>query len=246
MENKKLKILIIDDEHIIRRLFVDFLKDEYDVYSAENGEEALQMVFEKKFDVVFCDIHMPGKSGVDVLKEMKLLHKDLPIVMMDSFPEITARKLGDLGAFAFIHKPFYLKEIRSILKEVAEMSAKGTSFKGADRRKSVRFPSLLDITYKIDDIEGHDPEKTLSKNVSITGMLIETSQPLKPDMILTISIKKPYPVEFEFEKHLKLKAKVKWCLEKKKDERYDTGIEFMKNQENEINELKKILKEYFL
>ena len=103
MKEKNLKLLIVDDEAIIQRLFRDFLQDEYQILIASDGEEALQVLESSKADVVFCDIHMPRMNGIEVLKRVKEKFEGIPVVMMDSFPEISAKKLEDMGAFAFIH-----------------------------------------------------------------------------------------------------------------------------------------------
>ena len=140
------------------------MEDEYQIFTATDGEEALQVLNRKKIDVVFSDIHMPRMNGVEVLRKVKKKFKDIPVIMMDSFPEISAKKLSEMGAFAFIHKPFYLREIKEVLKEVITSGVSSIRFSGENRRKEQRFPSVLEITYKIEGIIGHEEEKTLSKN----------------------------------------------------------------------------------
>ena len=188
---KKLQILIVDDEPIIQKLFKDFLTDEYDVYTAIDGEEALKVLGRINIDVVFSDVHMPRMGGVEVLKSVKENYPVLPVIMMDSFPEITSQKMQEMGAFAFIHKPFYLREIKAVLKEVIESNLSESKFSGENRRKDQRFPSLLEVTYKVEGIDGHDEEKSLSKNLSTSGILIESSQYLKKDLIVILKIKIP-------------------------------------------------------
>ena len=149
---KKLQILIVDDEKIIQKLFRDFLADEYDVHFAGDGEEALGVIKRMQIDVVFSDVHMPKMGGIEVLKSVRANFPDIPVIMMDSFPEISSQEMSDMGAFAFIHKPFYLREIKGVLKEVIQSEVSESKFSGANRRKEKRFPSVLEITYKIEDI----------------------------------------------------------------------------------------------
>ncbi|MBN1522532.1 MAG: response regulator [Candidatus Aureabacteria bacterium] len=244
MNIKKMKLMIVDDEIIIQKLFRDFLQDEYDIVTATNGEEAMTSLETTPVDVVFCDIHMPRMDGIEVLKKVKEKYQALPVIMMDSFPEITSKKLEDMGAFAFIHKPFYLREIKDVLKEVIDSGLTGAKYSGTNRRKDHRFPSVLELTYKIEGIEGHDHEKTLSKNISSSGMLLETSQYMKKDMILILKIR--LPGERPEERYLSLKAQVRWCMEKRKGERYDTGVQFLEHQDKELKKLKALIENYFV
>ena len=63
-----MKILIVDDDRAIRNSFGEILMDEgYEVAKAEDGLGALKAVEEERFDVIFCDIKMPGMDGVEVL-----------------------------------------------------------------------------------------------------------------------------------------------------------------------------------
>ena len=66
-----MKILIIDDERFIRNSLKEILGDEgYDVDTAEDGKTALEMVSSGRYDVIFCDIKMPGMDGIEVLDKM--------------------------------------------------------------------------------------------------------------------------------------------------------------------------------
>ncbi|MCK5707404.1 MAG: response regulator [Candidatus Aureabacteria bacterium] len=239
---KKLQILIVDDEPIIQKLFKDFLTDEYDVYTAIDGEEALKVLGRINIDVVFSDVHMPRMGGVEVLKSVKENYPVLPVIMMDSFPEITSQKMQEMGAFAFIHKPFYLREIKAVLKEVIESNLSESKFSGENRRKDQRFPSLLEVTYKVEGIDGHDEEKSLSKNLSTSGILIESSQYLKKDLIVILKIKIPEDGQKKF---ITIKGQVKWCMEKRLGERYDTGVQFLEGQETELNQIKNLLSNFY-
>jgi DNA-binding NtrC family response regulator len=81
------KILIIDDEEGIRFTFSKFLSSQnYDVVTAEDFDEAISCISETDFDVIFADIILGGKSGLDVLKEIKKRNLNCPVIMITGYP----------------------------------------------------------------------------------------------------------------------------------------------------------------
>lgn len=106
------KILIIDDERMIRRTMKDVLEyEKYEVFEAEDGLSGLEMIKNNKFDLVFCDIKMPGIDGIEVL-EKSLEFSDAPIVMISGHGTIdTAIEAIKKGAFDYLAKPLDLNRI---------------------------------------------------------------------------------------------------------------------------------------
>jgi PAS domain S-box-containing protein len=101
------KILIVDDEESIRYTFQSFLSDEgHDVTTASNFHEAIQLISETNFDLIFADIILGGKTGIDLLNEIKRANHSCPVVMITGSPNIdTASDAIRLGAFDYIAKP---------------------------------------------------------------------------------------------------------------------------------------------
>jgi PAS domain S-box-containing protein len=101
------KILVIDDEEGIRFTFNKFLTDnQYKVYIAKNFDEAVTALAETDFDLIFADIILKGKTGIDVLGEVKKRNLSCPVIMITGYPNIeTASKAIRLGAFDYIPKP---------------------------------------------------------------------------------------------------------------------------------------------
>jgi CheY-like chemotaxis protein len=117
-------ILIVDDNDDVRELLLRFLEhDSYHLYSANNGDSALALLYSEKIDLLLLDVMMPGISGVELLKRIKSSHfatnPNLPVIM------VTARSGSDdieeamaAGAHSYIVKPFRGEEIR---KQVADV-----------------------------------------------------------------------------------------------------------------------------
>ncbi|MFN5444139.1 MAG: response regulator, partial [Crocinitomicaceae bacterium] len=116
------KILIIDDERSIRRALGEILQFEgYEVAEAEDGNQGIEVCKNEAFDLVFCDIKMPGKDGMEVLAEIHPLFPELPIVMISGHGTIeTAVEAIKKGAFDFIEKPLDLNRILVTIRNANE------------------------------------------------------------------------------------------------------------------------------
>ncbi len=117
-----MKILVIDDERAIRNSLKEILSDEgYAVETAENGEEGLQAADKEKYDVIFCDIKMPGMDGIEVLGKLVEAGIETPVVMISGHGDIdTAVECIKKGAFDFIQKPLDLNRILITIKNAGD------------------------------------------------------------------------------------------------------------------------------
>ncbi|HEY2931053.1 MAG TPA: response regulator [Acidobacteriota bacterium] len=111
------KILVVDDEPVIVNLLRKFLeKKSFEVVTASNGTEALEKVKTESPKVVLLDIYMPGKSGLEVLKEVKQYNKDIGVIMVTAVTdEAVGRSALNMGAFDYIVKPFDLDYLEKVL-----------------------------------------------------------------------------------------------------------------------------------
>ncbi|MBR0531298.1 MAG: response regulator, partial [Bacteroidales bacterium] len=117
-----MKILIVDDERAIRNSLGEILTDEgYEVDTAEDGPSALAKVDKERFDVIFCDIKMPGMDGTEVLEKLVADGIDSAIVMISGHGDIdTAVECIKKGAFDFIQKPLDLNRILITIKNATD------------------------------------------------------------------------------------------------------------------------------
>lgn len=137
----KERVLIVDDEKNIVSSLQDILGDEgYEVATAEDGLDALEMIQSDPPDVVLLDIWLPGMDGIEVLKTVKTYYPEIEVLVMSGHGTIeTAVKATKLGASDFIEKPFSLENlIHSI--ENALKSKKNHPRKGEkDQRPEIPF-----------------------------------------------------------------------------------------------------------
>ena len=106
-------ILIVDDEHAIQTSLRGVLEDEgYRVTAVGNGADALRVLADETPDLVFLDIWMPGRDGLDTLGEIKRLRPEPAVIMISGHATIeTAVKATRLGAYDFIEKPLSLEKV---------------------------------------------------------------------------------------------------------------------------------------
>lgn len=121
--NTKLQVLVIDDDAVVGRSFDRVLSEKgYEVSTALSGEEALDTIENKEFDVVFTDIKMPGMDGLEVAERIKARCPWTPVVVITGYgtAENEARA-SVLGVSGFVHKPLTPEIIESItLKALTE------------------------------------------------------------------------------------------------------------------------------
>jgi two-component system response regulator AtoC len=111
VDNNK-SILIVDDEASMRKNISDLLSPlGYHILEAGNGDAGMMMFVQKKPDVIILDINLPGKNGLEVLKEIREISVDTPVIIFTAFgTSERAIEAMKLGAFDYLEKPFELDE----------------------------------------------------------------------------------------------------------------------------------------
>ncbi len=114
-------ILIIDDNELLHILLKKILGEEYDLLHARDAQEGINILSEKKINLVLSDIHMPGISGLEFLESLTkdAEKKDIPVLIMTSKPTVDKEKQAlDLGAEDFIDKELFHKNKEELLERV--------------------------------------------------------------------------------------------------------------------------------
>ena len=114
-----MNILIVDDETLIREVIKEYcLKENYNVYEASNGIEAVDYVKNKDIDLIIMDIMMPKMDGYSSIKEIKKI-KDIPCLVLSARKEEFDKLAGfELGIDDYMTKPFSPKELIARIKAI--------------------------------------------------------------------------------------------------------------------------------
>ena len=117
-------ILIIEDEAAIRRVLRKIISEEnetYEVDEAVDGLRGVEMILEKEYDLVLCDIKMPKMDGVEVLERVKKVKPEIPIIMISGHGDLdTAVNTMRLGAFDYISKPPDLNRLLNTVRNALD------------------------------------------------------------------------------------------------------------------------------
>jgi len=111
-------ICVIDDQAMMRdSLQATLAAQDHKVFAYENAQDALTMIKQQSFDVILTDLRMPGLDGVALLRELRRLGIDVPVVLMTAHASVsTAVEAMKLGAFDYIEKPFNADEIEIVIE----------------------------------------------------------------------------------------------------------------------------------
>jgi len=116
-------ILIIDDESAIRNVLADILGDEgYRIYVASDGIEGLRLLKRHPIDIVFLDVWLPGKGGIDVLVEIKASWPEIEVIIISGHATVeTAVKAIKLGAYDYLEKPLDLGRVVTLARNSIQL-----------------------------------------------------------------------------------------------------------------------------
>lgn len=110
------RILVADDEMSIRLLYSEELKEEgYDVITAANGKEALEIVAREPLDLVILDIKMPEMSGIEVLRQIKEKFPNLPVLLSSAYSEYK-QDFGTWASEEYLVKSSDLEDLKAAVR----------------------------------------------------------------------------------------------------------------------------------
>jgi DNA-binding response OmpR family regulator len=132
-------VLIVDDDvKLVKLLQTYFEKEGYITYSANDGLDALQVVREKKPDIMVLDLMLPGLDGLDVCRRIRK-DNDIPIIMLTARDEESDRLVGlEIGADDYVTKPFSPKEVVARAKAILRRANKEVV-----RNESIKAGTLI-------------------------------------------------------------------------------------------------------
>ena len=178
MDNFQAHILVVDDDEGIRSLVKKYLNErKYLVTTADNAENASEKIRVIKFDLIILDIMMPGKSGLDFLKEHRE-HINTPIILLTAKGEPNERIEGlEMGADDYLPKPFEPKELDLRIKNIINKTKKN------NLKKVIKFENIkIDLNKQIifhgnSEFKINNTEKTiLEKMINNPGKVFEREE----------------------------------------------------------------------
>ena len=145
------RIFVVDDEESIREFFEIMLKREgYEVLTASNGAEALEVLKKQAVDLIISDIQMPELSGLELLTKVREMDPEMAMIMITAFGSTeTAVEAMKLGAFDYVTKPFKIDEVKIIIQNALEQRSL--------RAENVQLKRELGTKYAFDNIIGGAP-----------------------------------------------------------------------------------------
>jgi DNA-binding NtrC family response regulator len=124
MRQPNYTVLLVDDDIKSLNVLVEIMRrDEYDTISAIDGYDAILKIRDNPVDIVILDFHLPDTTGLDVLKQIKHIQPNVPVIIMsaDSSPNILL-DVHDAGAYSFIRKPADLTRLRQTVSKALNVS----------------------------------------------------------------------------------------------------------------------------
>ncbi len=117
-------ILVVDDRLEDRETFKDILGNKgYRVTTAKDGYEAIELVKQGDFDIIFIDVKMPGVDGIKTFEEVHKIKPAIPVIMVTGYSaEELLKDAIDKGAYACIHKPLDMDAILAMVEEITHKS----------------------------------------------------------------------------------------------------------------------------
>ncbi len=168
------KILVVEDEAAIRRVLVKILSEEsdtYEVFEAEDGLIAVDMIKKEDFDLVLCDIKMPKMDGVEVLEAVKKIKPEIPMVMISGHGDLdTAVNTMRLGAFDYISKPPDLNRLLNTVRNALDRKELVVENKRLKKKVSKNY-EMVGTSEAISDI------KTIIEKVAPTDARVLITGP---------------------------------------------------------------------
>ncbi|MDD3801135.1 MAG: sigma-54-dependent transcriptional regulator [Desulfuromonas sp.] len=116
------RILVVDDEAVIREALRRILQsDGYQVDPVASGHAALERIQQEQYSVVISDLKMPGMSGMEVLKSIRILQPNVPVIIITGYATVeTAVDAIKNGAFDYLSKPFTPDQVRALIRKAVD------------------------------------------------------------------------------------------------------------------------------
>jgi len=172
MNPNEIKILVVDDEEIVRESLSEwFIEDGYQVETAEDAAEALKKINKARWDIYFLDIKMPGMDGMELHRRIREIDKEAIVIIITAYAAVdTAVQALKEGAFDYVTKPFDPDSLSHLVRNAAKQRVLARENIGLkdSLQEYIRPPDIIGNSKHIHEI--NDLIKTVS-NTSTTVMI---------------------------------------------------------------------------
>ena len=117
-----MKILLMEDDAVLSDILLDFLRESFDVDYAFNSDEVYEKLESNKYDLFIFDINVAGKTGLELLEELREFKNTTPTIMITAYTDTDyLKKAFSLGAHDYIKKPFELEELSARIQNTQKL-----------------------------------------------------------------------------------------------------------------------------
>lgn len=165
-----MNILLLEDEYSLRMSIKEYLTDcGFFVDDARNGEEALDAIFTKTYDILLLDIKVPKISGMELLEELRKAHIKTPVIFISSITDIGQLEKGyEAGCCDYIRKPFELRELYLRILQAYKSNILKTDENFVNLPLGFKFDAKKLILKK-----GEEEVALTKKEASVVSLLVE-------------------------------------------------------------------------
>ena len=184
------RVLIIDDDEKLRKLLGEYLKDHgFHTTCLADGANVLTVLSTDRSDLVILDIMLPGKDGLEVLKEIRRDH-GLPVIMLTARGDDTDRIVGlELGADDYLPKPFNPRELLARMKAVLRRSVNEDRGSGEKARHNIINAAgiSLNTAKQTVVVEGRETELSTTEFRILEVLMKNPNTVMSRDQLMTLA-----------------------------------------------------------
>jgi len=201
MENRKSKILIIDDEEPIRKfLKIHLVKEGYEVTQSAGGKTVFEDIKEADFDIVVSDIKMPDVGGIKILEYIKKNYDGIPVIMLTGFVDVSvAMDVMHKGAFDYIAKPVKKDTILPVVRkalghrklhlENQRLAKENKSYQASLEQNIMELHNATELKDKFISIVSHDLRSPIGGIAGWLELILDSSTQIDKDEMFTFAQK---------------------------------------------------------
>lgn len=147
-----MKILLLEDDYLYKISIKEYLEDiDFNVDDFENGDDALDAIYEKRYDLLLLDIRVPGMDGFELVKTIRQSNINTPVMILTSLTDISDLSKGyELGCNDYLKKPFDLRELKYRMEQLIKSNC-FSSNKNIIKLNKYNFDIQKNILYTSDE-----------------------------------------------------------------------------------------------